>query len=113
MHLIFWSISIASTLLPLTTSTYGTDADDDNWCWIQPSSNSKGGRTAAVIWDYLTFDCIIFGSFFLMALWSTLIFHKLRIQQIVPTKTVITALRTLLLYPIVFFIAWFPNAIVV
>jgi hypothetical protein len=46
-----------------------------------------------------------------MILWAVLIYHKLRIQQIPATKTVISALRALLQYPAVFFITWFPLAI--
>jgi hypothetical protein len=112
MHLIVWGICIAITVLPLTTSTYGRHANDDNWCWIQVSSHRRGGFPAVVVWDYLTFDCVIYGCFFLMALWSILIFYKLSIQQIVPTETVTSALRTLILYPLVFFVCWFPNTTV-
>jgi hypothetical protein len=112
MHLIVWGICTVITVLPLTTSTYGRHANDDNWCWIQVSSHRRGGFPAVIIWDYLTFDGVIYGSFFLMALWSILIFYKLSIQQIVPTEAVMTALRTLVLYPLVFFICWFPNSTV-
>ena len=113
MHAITWGFCTMFTVLPLTTSTYGSQANDDSWCWIQPRSLSHtDSAMMSTIWDYLTFDAIIFGSFFLMTLWGTVIYYKLRIQQIPTTKTVQSALRALLLYPIVLFVTWFPNAIV-
>jgi hypothetical protein len=111
MHLITWGLCLTITLLPLTTSTYGGKGDD-HWCWLQTSKrHHSGGRSSRNIWVYLTFDCVIFGCFFLMILWAVLIYHKLRIQQIPATKTVISALRALLQYPAVFFFTWFPLAI--
>ncbi len=112
MHAISWGIPLVCTVLPLTTSTYGVQANDDDWCWLQPRSLSNRSQQLSDFWEYLTFDCIIFGSFFLMTLWGILIFHRLRIQQIPATKTIRSTLRALLAYPIILFITWFPNAIV-
>jgi hypothetical protein len=112
MHLISWGVATLCTVLPLTTSTYGVQVNDDDWCWIQPTSLTKKERDLSNLWEYLTFDVIIFGSFFLMMFWGILIFHRLRVQQIPTTQTVLSALRALLLYPIILFITWFPNAIV-
>jgi hypothetical protein len=112
MHAITWGICILITVLPLTTSTYGTHANDDDWCWLQPSSRSNvGGETMFLIWLYLTFDCIIFGTFLLMLVWCFLIVRKLKSQQISPTKTIQTSLRTLFQYPLILLICYFPNAI--
>jgi hypothetical protein len=111
MHLIVWSICIAITVLPLTTSTYGTQDNDDFWCWIQPSSRDTGGTTSSNIWEYVTLDCVVFTCFLLLLFYSVLMFYKVKIQQIPMTKTVQTALRTLILYPVIFFITWVPNAI--
>jgi hypothetical protein len=111
MHFISWSVALLCTVLPLTTSTYGAQANDDDWCWIQPRYLNHKSIQLSELWIYLTFDCVIFGSFFLMTLWGILIFHRVRVQQIPTSKTVKSALRTLLMYPIILFITWFPNAI--
>ncbi len=111
MHLISWGVALLCTVLPLTTSTYGAQANDDDWCWIQPRFLNHESIELSEFWIFLTFDCIIFGSFFLMTLWGILIFHHVRIQQIPTSKTVSSALQALLMYPIVLFITWFPNAI--
>jgi hypothetical protein len=109
MHLIVWGICTAITVLPLTTSTYGTEDNDDYFCWIRPSSNSHGDRLNAAIWSYLLFDLILVTCFGLMILWGCLIFYKLSVQLIPKTDTMESALRTLLRYPIALFITWFPN----
>lgn len=111
MHLIVWSICTIITVLPLTTSTYGTHADDDYFCWIQPSGRrDTGGRISSDVWSYFTFDYIIFSCFFLMALWCLLIFHKLKIKNIQTSRVGDSDLNTLKQYPIILFITWFPNA---
>jgi hypothetical protein len=34
MHLIVWGILTLIIVLPFSTSTYGTEADDNFFCWI-------------------------------------------------------------------------------
>jgi hypothetical protein len=112
MHAITWGICLLITVLPLTTSTYGSQPDDDGWCWIQPSSRpNTGGFHSVHIWDIIVSDVIIFSTFFLMILWGSIIFYKIQFQHMSTTKTVQTALRTLFQYPIILFITWFPYTI--
>ncbi len=113
MHAICWGIALVCTLLPLTTGTYGVQANDDDWCWIQPRTLSNRNIQMNNIWEYITFDCVIFGSFLVMATCGILIFYRLRIQQIPTTKTIQSALKTLTMYPLVLFITWFPNAVTI
>jgi hypothetical protein len=111
MHLIVWGICTAITVLPLTTSTYGIQTDDDGWCWIQVSSHRSGGKLAMMIWSLITFDIVIYGCFFVMLTFIALIVYKLQIQHIIPNRTVYSALRALMQYPAIFFVCWFPNAL--
>jgi hypothetical protein len=111
MHLIVWGILTLIIVLPFSTSTYGTEADDDFFCWIRPKRQSTKGIITAVFWDILTFEVILFGSFVIMTYWGALMIYKLRIQQIPKTQTMRSALRTLIRYPVALFITWFPNAI--
>jgi hypothetical protein len=108
MHLIVWGICTGITVLPLTTSTYGHQADDDYFCWIHTSSHNNS-NLAAEVWSYVLFDSLLFACFFIMTLLGALMFYKLRIEQIPKTQTMISALRTLLRYPVALFITWFPN----
>ena len=112
MHLIVWGTCTAITLLPFTSSTYGQEEGDHYWCYIQPTKRVNN-KAASDFWQYLTFDCMLFGCFLLMTLWGTLIFYKQRTQQIVATKMVRTAIRTLFVYPIVLLFTWFPNAFLI
>ena len=111
MHVICWGIPLLCTLIPLSTDTYGSQANDDDWCWIQPRTLSNRNIQMNNIWEYITFDCVIFGSFLLMTTWGSLIFYRLTIQQISTTKTIQSALKALIMYPIILFITWCPNAI--
>jgi hypothetical protein len=113
MHVIVWGICTTITFLPLTTSTYGKQNGDNFWCWIEPSSHYSASIVATEIWEYLTFDCVIFGCFLLMTGWGSLIFYKLRIQHVKATKTVKTAIRTLFAYPVIICLTWFPTAMLI
>jgi hypothetical protein len=113
MHLIVWATLVLIIFLPFTTSTYGHDADDtyDSYCWIAPRSYDSEGYLTENIWSYTTFDAILYGSIIIMTILGVIIFYKLRIQQIPRTRTMRSALRTLLRYPVVLFVTWFPNAL--
>ena len=112
MHAICWTIPTLCAVLPLTTETYGHHANDDDWCWIQPSSVRSSSKELSQMWQYLTFDCVIFASFIVMTYFGVVIFYRLQVQHLQTSKTVQSALNALLLYPIILFITWFPNAIV-
>jgi hypothetical protein len=91
MHAITWGICILITVLPLTTSTYGRNTDDDDWCFIQSSSRPHtGGEQSVNIWAILTVYCIIFVTFALMTIWGLIIIFKLKfnqgIQKFIPFK---------------------------
>jgi hypothetical protein len=111
MHVITWGLCFLITVLPLTTSTYGTYANDDDACYLHASQRNTGGEEAVLIWSIITFPCVLFTTFFLMIYWCFKIFYNIKIQQIPPTQTVRSALFALMRYPIILFLTWAPYTI--
>jgi len=50
MHIIIWGITLVSTILPLTTNSYGVAG---GWCWI------KGVTDIDIMWRYICFYGLI------------------------------------------------------
>jgi hypothetical protein len=125
MHVITWGLCTLITVLPLTTSTYGVQANDDDWCYIHRSSRPHtGGDLSVMIWEYITFDCVIFASLSLMIMWACLMWWKLPREplidmrnsssslqfkeQSIKTKRIRGIVGTLFRYPLILLITWLP-----
>lgn len=104
-------IPLLCALLPLTTDTYESSNNDDDWCWIQPYNDGGFQRTMTTVWQVLTFDCLIIICFVLMSGWGLRIYWKLKVDQIPTTPAVSAALESLVLYPLILIVCWLPNEV--
>eukprot|EP01084_Bolivina_argentea_P036752 67964_1 len=57
MHIIIWTVSSITTIIPLFTHTYGPAG---GWCWF------KDDKLIDIIWRYLLFYCIVWISIIYM-----------------------------------------------
>lgn len=106
MHLISWSISLASTLLPLTTNRFGYDSDLVGWCFL------AGNDESLELWILFSFFIIMVVCLVLMTYFSVRIFVKHRQMgmgnQYPEVQSVVDSVS---LYPIVMVLNWTPNLI--
>lgn len=108
MHLICWGIPLFTTLLPLSTSTYGND--DDGVCWlVQRSSDNL--RDWTTFWQILTFGVIAFVCTICMVYWGVRMYHKVHSDPAQCSPAVLNAMRTLFIYPIIIVVCWMPQAL--
>jgi hypothetical protein len=109
MHAYGWGIPILATLLPLTTSTYRRDQDDDGICWLQPTQSRFSEWN--LFWQVLTFTVIGCTCCFIMAYFGCVMFYKIRIQKVQCSPSVVNAMNTLFIYPIIIVFCWLPVAL--
>lgn len=108
MHLIGWGIPFLTTLLPLTTSTYSKNDQDDGFCWIQTRDGYKDWTT---FWQVLTFAGIAFACTMCMVYWGALMFRKIQIEKSECSPAVTNAMNTLFIYPVIIVVCWLPEAL--
>lgn len=105
MHAICWTVSLISTILPLTTNSYGRDDDVQlSWCFL------SGSARWAQVWFLVTFDSVLCCAVFLVVYFLFRIYWRYRSMNIKESyPEVYTILDSLMLYPPGFFITWGPN----
>jgi hypothetical protein len=108
IHLFGWGIPLLTTTLPLTTSKYSRDADDDGFCWL----NSRGDiyNRWTLFWQGITFAGVAFTCTLLMAYWGARMYYKIRIQKSECSPAVVNAMNTLFIYPFLIVFCWLPEA---
>eukprot|EP01038_Epipyxis_sp_PR26KG_P012203 gene12203-16347_t len=102
------------TLIPLTSSTYARNNNDDDWCWLNTTNTSLSMRSADIMtnfWIGITFDVPILACLVLMSYWYLVIYYKVVIKKVRCSDTTIKSLRALILFPMILFICWVPNEI--
>ena len=107
MHLIGWGVPLFTTLLPLTTSTYSTD--DDGFCWINSRGDAYDEWTK--FWQGLTFGGIAIACTLCMCYYALRIYMKIRIEKAQCSPSVISAMNTLFIYPVIIVFCWLPDAL--
>ena len=110
-HIVCWGFPVIVTLVPLTTSTYGTPGEV-GWCWIV-NKDDNPPTWEPDLWYWLSFYLYI---------WVTMIFItilSLRILLLIGSPDMRENTRTqffqifykLLGYPVIIFICWLPSTI--
>ena len=108
LHFFCWSLSLLTTLLPLTTNGFGRETADDgpSWCFI------NGNQHAGAIWAALSFQILLFATFFVTVYFIFRIYWRYRSMNIsADYPEVHIILDTMILYPVGFFLTWGPNLI--
>lgn len=108
LHFFCWSLALLSTLLPLTTNGFGRETADDgqSWCFI------NGNQHAGAIWAALSFQILLFATFFVTLFFIFRIYWRYRSMNIsADYPEVHIILDTMILYPVGFFLTWGPNLI--
>lgn len=115
VHLLCWGFPFLLTVLPLTTTDYGTFDGEDGWCFLRP-------RTGSPKW---TFRFWLFAAFFAwvyIAITIFLIFivyvayvvaspsGYLQTDSII-TSTIRKAVNKLIWYPVIILLSWFVMTI--
>ena len=102
IHLFCWLVPAIVTLLPLTTSSYGNNDDQESWCFIA----NNGGNSTRVIW-------LIFGFYFWLwcgiALSLYFVCHvqySLTNMETVNEILLVGTVRRLVYYPVIFSVCW-------
>lgn len=110
MHTICWSVSLISTVLPLSTNSYGRDDDGSNgWCFIKTGANID----ITLMWIFLTFYSILFISIVLMSVFTAKIYMKYTdatIRKEYPK--IYRIVGAMQFYPVGMIVCWGPNFIV-
>lgn len=105
MHLISWGVPLFLTLIPLTTTNYGSDADQTQWCLFKHRKGSPSWVDS--FWSFSTFFASLVICVLLMITWKILITMKFRNS---PVKAAVA--RTydkVYLYPIAMIVCWSLN----
>jgi hypothetical protein len=105
MHIIVWSLSIGTTLLPLIQTSYGRD-DDSGWCFL---SDGRKDSTVTAVWSSVTFNALLLVALLTMTCYNALLYFNYRDVR---DLKVITVFRSLYLYPLGMVVIWLPNLIV-
>lgn len=107
MHVICWSISLVSTLLPLSTTTFGRDDDGATplaWCFLEGRSSTE------LYYVIFTFYIILFGCLMVMGYYLASLYWLFRdIDLKVQHPDIYSTMDALKLYPLGMMIAWVPN----
>eukprot|EP01038_Epipyxis_sp_PR26KG_P009536 gene9536-12844_t len=111
MYSICYILPFIGLIIPLSTDTYSDNANDDDWCWLNPRSSSAIDVSLNNAWIILTFYIPIFGCFLIMTGWYLLIMWKVKSTGVQFTASVQKLLKSIIFYPFVLFICWFPNAV--
>lgn len=108
MHFFGWGIPLFTTLIPLSTSTYKREEDDDGFCWLE----SRGDRYDewTMFWKGSTFAGIAFACILCMCYWGARMYVKLRIEKLECSPAVVNAMNTLFIYPFIIVFCWMPEA---
>lgn len=106
MHAVSWSISLASTLLPLSTNQFGRGDGLIGWCFL------VGESEPLIFWIIFSFFIIMVVCLILMTYFSVRIFLKYRHMdigtQFPEVRAVVDSVK---LYPIAMILNWTPNLI--
>ena len=117
MHLICWGLPLLGAVLPLTTDTYRSLPEDDDFCEINPrDAHNSTSRQVNTFWQILTFEIPILLCSALMVLWGVLMYRKMHPAEkdgatAAPNPAVVTALRAMIAYPLILMVCWLPNAL--
>jgi len=94
-HVLVWGTSTILTILPLTTSSYGTST---GWCWVKDSNDADIDTAMRILTWYVVLLITIIYSFYMYY----------RIYEEVGDNVVVHRMRY---YPIILFICYFPGFI--
>jgi hypothetical protein len=107
MHLICWSIPLATTLAPLSNAEYGRDDDSTGWCFLK-----GGGRYWTSSWMIMTYMLVLLICLLIMVYFLSKIYLRFRgIDLADKYPDIAKILDAQKLYPISMMICWVPNLI--
>lgn len=104
-HIICWGIPLMLTLLPLTTSKYGTSSTNTQWCLLVRKHGSPDWTVK--FWGYLSYFVWLFLCITLMIGMQLCLYIKFRNSSI--RAVVIQAYDKVYLYPIAMSACWILN----
>ncbi len=107
IHIIVWTISVVTTLLPLTTNTFGRPSNeiDVAWCFL-----AGDNEVMLAVWSFLSFVLVLLVSTFLIVYYLFRIYWQYRSMNIKRQyPEVFAILNALMLYPPGFVLTWGPN----
>jgi hypothetical protein len=107
MHTICWGLPLFLTIIPFTTSNYGTTSDSKQWCILHRRSGSA--RWLLDFWFYTTFFIELVGCVGLMIYW------QITISRLFKDSAMRDVIRRtydkVYLYPVAMIICWVLNMI--
>jgi hypothetical protein len=106
-HAFCWGVSFVTTVLPLTTNTFGRESDDTNaelaWCSL------RGNRQSSSIWTLVTFNLLLLVVFVGNIYIQTKIYFDAKLRA--ESATIFAVLNVIILYPPGFLVTWGPNLV--
>jgi hypothetical protein len=115
VHLVCWGLPLLLTLLPLTTTDYGTFDGEDGWCFLRPRNGSPKWTfhfwlfVAFFAWVYIAI--LIFSLFLLYVAYVTTSPSGYLQTDSIISSTIHKAIRKLVWYPLIILVSWFVMTI--
>lgn len=100
-----WTLPLIITLLPLSTSNYGSGTPDAQWCLVVSRGNNP--VDILIFWSYASFFFWLFLSIFLMTLWGWIIHFQHGGSVLSPL--IKQTYRKVWLYPVAMTVCWLLN----
>ena len=102
-HLIAWGVPLVLALLPLTTETYRSAKDDDDWCWINSRYEERdGSQFLTYFWTMVSFWIPLFLCCIACFYWGqVMIYFDYGVNNEYAKGVINQVVSTLIAYPII------------
>jgi uncharacterized membrane protein YgcG len=115
VHFLCWGFPLLLTLLPLTTTDYGTFDGEDGWCFLRPRSSSP--KWTFRFWLFAAFFAWVYIAITVFTIFIGYVAYIaaspsgfLQTDSII-SSTIHKAINKLIWYPVIILISWFVMTI--
>lgn len=115
VHIICWGLPFLLTILPLTTTDYGTFDGEDGWCFLRPRHGSP--KWTFRFWLFVAFFAWVYIAIILFFMFMLYVIYVIASPTgYVQTDSIIAntikkAIRKLIWYPLIILVSWFSMTI--
>jgi hypothetical protein len=109
MHIIIWSLSFGTSLMPLAAVEYGRDDDPAGWCFL---TNGTSGSKVTFYWGLATFNIVLIICLVTMITLSILMYVRFRGLTDTVRQNVVHIVHGFYLYPLGMMVVWLPGCII-
>jgi hypothetical protein len=115
VHLLCWGLPLLLTLLPLTTTDYGTFDGEDGWCFLRPRDGSP--KWTFRFWLFAAFFAWVYIAIAIFSIFMLYVGYVvaspsgyLQTDSII-ARTIRKAINKLIWYPLIILFSWFVMTI--